>query len=158
MAASPHAEPVEVKQPLTLWEKIKAGAKGFAKTALHYLPRGLMFAAALLGGSALLGATVGWDPFGTAAIQSVGQLATRVATTLLIGSAIAGGVGAWHEVSAANKQREEDMLAQQSDLKRGRSIAKEREQEMSFGTDAIEQPKTPLSPEKMGHLAHLIPH
>ncbi|MDE3016390.1 MAG: hypothetical protein KGI29_05660 [Pseudomonadota bacterium] len=97
---------------LSTWEKIKAGVKGFVKTTIDYLPRGLMFLGLLYGGSALLGSFTGGggDLLGVANAYNAGDLAGRIGFGLLLGGLISGGIGAYESVREAEASHQ----AQQS--------------------------------------------
>lgn len=134
----PLTSPVEIKKPLTGWEKVKSGVKGFFKTALHYLPRGLMMAGAFLGGSYLLGLTSpGLDLFKAGQMNGIGEVATHIGKVMAIGGLITGGIGAWQTVKAETKQREAEIAAQGQELARARG----RERTRLVESDPVEVPK-----------------
>lgn len=143
--------------PLGLWGKIKAGVKGFVKSALHYLPRGLLIAGAMLGASTLLvEAFPALDSFfHTSSLHTVGDVAHRIGLTMLIGGAISGGVGAWKGVSAAKKENEAALAAQADLLQRGRSIGPERQRAVEY-TDPVVPSGIPSKTTEL--LAHTASH
>lgn len=151
--------PTDIKGPMSTWEKIKSGVKGFVKTTLHYLPRGIAFSAILMGGSALLGHAVGWDPLhmlsDATTTDTVTHIAKRLGMTLLLGSAISGGVGAWQEIQHDAKQRDEEIEAQSEQLKRGRGQTPQRQQMRSENPPMeIETPKGLPVIDTAVHLIH----
>src|SRR4051812_21075408 len=110
------AKSTEIKAPLTTWQKLKAGVKGFAKSVVHYLPRGLLIGGAILGGSLLIGHGV--DSF---MHVSAANFLPRLGFTVLVGSLLSGGVGAWQEVRSETRQRNAEVQAQQEELERCRA-------------------------------------
>jgi hypothetical protein len=110
----------ELAKPLSPWEKIKTGVSSFVGSALKYLPSGILFAAAIMGGSALLetafpgvgflGITKAFEHGGF-----VGGILPRLGMTLLIGGAISGSMGAWQGIQKATGEREA-LRAQQAGI------------------------------------------
>lgn len=120
----------DMKHPLTLWEKIKSGTMGFVKATLDYLPKGLLIAGVLMGGSALLGmASPGLDFFHTQQLfnDGAGAIAASFGKMLLIGGLISGSIGAYQHVSAETRQRDAEIDAQGELLERARALGPERQ-------------------------------
>lgn len=127
--------PVELKKPLSGWEKFKVGVKGFFKTAIDYLPRGILFAAMFFGASALLGSIGLWDPLGALAEGGTFHMAHAahvIGKSALLGVLISGGVGAWQTIVMENTQRETEIVAQAEQIKRCREFARTREPEQEY--------------------------
>lgn len=138
---------------LSTWDKIKIGAKGFAKAAIHYLPRGLLFVGALFGASALLGG-FGMDFLGVSEAMSNGHIVGKVLTSLAIGATISGGVEAYKSVAHANQVNEAALQAQAGQLERARALGPERQQSIGF-----EDPKVPTGlPSRDEALVHTAAH
>ncbi len=137
-----HNQPAK---PLSLWEKIKTGAVGFVKSAISYLPSGLMFAGLIMGGSALLGVATGKEAFDILHVAKafhdggVGAIATKMALSLALGSTISGGMGAWKSVQHATQEREALRAHQTASLQRCRSHCPELEHALY---------QEPLSPQR----------
>lgn len=140
------ANPQEPAKPLSLFEKIKAGATGFAKSVVSYLPRGLIFAGIILGGSALLETAfpgVGFlNVTGMVAKGGIGALASRVGMTLLIGGTISGGMGAWQSIKGATEARESLRAEQAGILARHRSQGLG--QHIAYDAPLVPQPDLPM--------------
>lgn len=136
---------------LPTWEKIKAGIKGFVKTAIAYLPRGLAFLGLLYGGSALLGSAMGggsWDFLGVSALSG-GDLAGRIGLGLLFGGVISGGMGAYEHINAASTAHQAN---HGQTVGNGRSPEPESQphQQVSFG---VTPPSLPMNAEKAAKMA-----
>ncbi len=119
-------KPVELKKPLTLWQKVKTGAKGFVKTAVITC-RAACYSQARSSAawrcSARRPATAirwGW------AQASAGEIGGLVARNMILGGLISGTVGAVSSVRQATKLRHNEIEAQADELKRCRSCGPER--------------------------------
>ncbi len=120
----------EIKHPLTTWQKIKTGVVGFVKSAISYIPKGLMFAGILFVGSALLESVTGWGLLHVVEAAKTGDLIGRIATTMMLGMTITGGVGAYQAIKQENELREKEMGTQGEQLKRSRAYVPERQPEI----------------------------
>lgn len=100
--------------PLSTWEKIKSGVVGFVKSVAHYIPRGILFSAAIFAGSAALGAIGLWDPLeiGTAfgGPEGAALILKKLAIAVGIGSAISGGLGAVEHITAESRLRDQQIM------------------------------------------------
>lgn len=133
-------EPAEREplKPLTTWEKIKIGAKGFGKSVMEYLPKGLLFSGMAMAGSAALGAISGnpsWDIFHV--VSNPGMIPVRMGLSLGIGGLISGGVGAWEAVKTANREREDAMIVEGEQLRRERARGPERQRDTGFSMSGM---------------------
>lgn len=115
-------------KPLTFMEKVRAGFKGFVKSAIDYIPKGILFSALLMGGGLALGAMTGVNPVG---VTSWSQVPMRLGLSLLLGGVISGGFGAVQAVGEANRQRDDD-LTTQAVMERRRERLPERAQERGY--------------------------
>ena len=120
--------PTEPKKPLTLFEKVKIGFKGAIKSAIDYVPKGVLFSALLMGGGLALGAMTGINPVG---VTSWSQVPMRLGLSLLLGGAISGGFGAVQAVGQASRERDEE-LTSQAIMERRRERLPERAQERGY--------------------------
>jgi hypothetical protein len=146
-------------QPLSLWSKIKTGVKSFFKAAVSYIPKGLMISAVLFGGSAVLEAMTGFGLLGvTQAFNAgAGAVATKLLTTMAIGSVLTGGIEAYKGVAAAIKQNETAMAQQQAALSRGRTCTPERQQYTEYA-EPLTPPPTPALSEHLVNTAKIASH
>lgn len=155
----PDIEQNNQTKPLSLVEKTTIAAKSFVKSAIEYVPSGLMYSALFLGGSLAISALTGGasDIAGVLAASggvNLKALAVKAIGTLALGSAVTGSIGAYQGVSAANEQRESEMEWQQ----RGQSISpqargRQRSQATDMGDPA---PQRGLPPQKQAE-QHVVP-
>lgn len=125
----PHTqEPPELKQPLSLFEKIGKGIKGFVKSVTDYLPKGIVFDAILMTGAIAVASTLGFDPMGLMLGSAVnwGSVVSHVMFTLALGSTISGTVGAVREINHGVKGRNAEIAAQAYELERCREHERSR--------------------------------
>ncbi len=123
---------MELKQPLSFFEKVGVGLKSFGKAVIDYLPRGILISGALLGASAILGGMGGWDLFGTAGLGA-GDFIKRMAIGVGIGSLITGGVAAYQGVKAETQFRDKQIEMQETML--AREHARSHSQQRQTGDD-----------------------
>ncbi len=121
-----------------LWEKVKTGTKGFIKSVIHYLPRGLMIAGAIFGGSYLLGSMGLWDPLNV--VQNLasnpGAIVTHIATSMAIGSLISGGIGAYQNIAQESEAHHRQEAAARGESRlRLRGQVRDREQSAEITAD-----------------------
>lgn len=112
------SEENETLQPMTLWEKIKAGVSGFVRNAVGCIPRIILTAGLIFGGASLLGMYGGEFGKGIADLAGVGDgqwstVGKKMLFSLALGSVISGGIGAMQNVSQANEQRNALIALQQ---------------------------------------------
>lgn len=143
--------------PLSLWDKIKTGAKSFFKAALHYLPRGLLIGGAILGASALL---VNVFPaadslFHISSLHTAGDVAHRIGMTMMIGGLISGGVGAYHGITDSIKKNNLALAAREGELERCKSLGPEKQRSMDFMEPVA---PTNIPNRAVDMLAHTVPH
>jgi hypothetical protein len=132
---------VEVKKPLGFFGKLAAGIKGFVKTAVDYLPRGILFDAVFIGGLALVATQFGFDPLGIVAQGgglNWGSIAKKALFSLSLGATISGGVGAYREIKHQTQSRNVEMIAQALELQRYREHSHGRG--LAHGHDEISVP------------------
>ncbi len=122
---------IKLKQPLSLWEKIKVGVGSFTKSVISYLPRGIIISGLLLGASAVMGNMGGWDIFGTAGLGA-GEFIKRMAIGVGIGSVMTGGMGAYQGIKASTEFRNKEVELQERALVRARGHERVREQEQEY--------------------------
>jgi hypothetical protein len=130
--------PDEVK-PLSLMEKISVGVKSFVKSAVEYVPSGLLYSGLMIGGSLALSYMTGgaWDILGLMSGGSISMsaLAIKGLGTVALGSAVTGAIGAYKGVSQASEQRNAEVEWQQRGVEispRARGL--QRQQGAGFGT------------------------
>jgi hypothetical protein len=76
-------KPLELEDSLSpSWEKRKIGVTSFVKTALDYIPKGLVLSAAFTGGMMLLGNLTGWGILSGVTNLDMGGFVSRVLTTV----------------------------------------------------------------------------
>lgn len=145
----------ELVKPLSLWDKIKTGAKSFGKAALHYLPKGLLFVGLIFGASALLEHATGLGLLGVTESLKSSAIVSKVLISLAIGSTISGGIGAYKGITEATAQNTLAMQAQAAALERSQSMVPERQRNIGY-----EDPMVPTGiPVKTADmLAHTVPH
>lgn len=141
-------------QPLSLWDKIKAGAKSFVKSAVHYLPRGILFVSAIFAGSALLENLTGLGLLHINSALESGAIVGQFITSLAIGSMITGGIEAYKGVSQAVKENKAQLAAQAAGQQPQLGMGKARQASIGFM-----EPQVPSVPGKATELlAHTAPH
>jgi hypothetical protein len=142
------SDDVKEHPPLSVWSKVKAGVKGFAKAVMHYLPRGAIFAGALLGVSALMGNAGGWDFLGANSLTSVGQVAGKIGLTMVLGSLVTGSMGAWKSIDAETKRHAAMIAAGGESPKRTQARGQQHEQEIDDESPISGLPVMVKAPEK----------
>ena len=112
---------MEMKHPLTLWEKTKIGVGSFFKSVANYVPHALIMTPIFLGGMMLLAnATGGLGGLltGLTEISSVGGFITKALIGIGVGSLIVGGMAAYQGIKANTQFREKEIEMQQAMLAR----------------------------------------
>jgi hypothetical protein len=127
---------VELKHPLSLWEKIKIGVGSFFKGAASYIPRALIMTPLMLGGMVLLINATGWTgPFGMLeglANLDLAGFATKAAIGIGLGSALIGGFSAYQGVVANTEFRNKEIELQEHALARAHSQQRQRQQFQAY--------------------------
>lgn len=115
----PQNEPLK---PLSLMQKAVIGVKSFVKSAISYIPSGLLYAGLMVGGSIAITALTGGigapgatDILGLISDGSIsmGKVVAKAVGTVALGSVVTGSIGAWKGISAASEQRHAEMEWQQ---------------------------------------------
>lgn len=115
-------QPQEPLKPLSTMEKIGVGIKSFVKSAISYIPSGLLYAGLMVGGSLAITALTGG--IGTGGYEllpglienggiTMAGVAQKVVGTMVLGSVITGGIGAYKGVTGASEQRNAELEWQQ---------------------------------------------
>ncbi len=125
---------MDLKKPLSLFEKAVAGVKGFVKTAVDYLPRGIVFDALLFGGlifaASMIPAVAAFNPLGVMSAAggvNWGGVVKHAMASLAIGGALSGVVGAVRQIGAETSHRDTEIMSQAHELQRYRNQAPHRE-------------------------------
>ena len=127
---------LELKHPLSLWEKIKIGVGSFVRSVAHYIPRALIMTLLMFGGLALLVSTTGctgpWGLLEGLANLNVAGFIGKVAIGIGLGSAMVGGFSAYQSITANNEFRNKEIELQEKALLRARAQAKQLEQQQEY--------------------------
>ncbi|MGE0754750.1 MAG: hypothetical protein AB7L92_06280 [Alphaproteobacteria bacterium] len=140
-----------MKKPLTLWEKAKIGVTSFVKTAMDYIPKGIVIGAAATGALMLIGNLTGMSWLEGVANLDLGGFVTRVATTVAIVTGLVGAIGAYQGIKAHTDYRNMEIEQQQQAIVRDRERARSRQQGNDL-TDELEvkaQTDLPLAADKI---------
>ncbi len=156
------AGPTEELKPLTLWEKIKAGASGFFKTAKDYIPSGLLYTGLAIGGSLAVTAistSMGMPIdilglMGAGGGVSLSALAIKGIGTMALGTAVSGLIGGFKGASAASDQRNAEIEWQQRGVAVSpRARGQQRQQDSGFGQGPAQQRGLPSQQQSTGRVA-----
>jgi hypothetical protein len=131
-------DPNELK-PLSMFEKIKVGVKGFIKSAVDYIPSGLLYTGLMMGGSMAITALTGFDIAGIMPGGSldVGALAMKSIGTIVLSSTVTGAIGAYKGVSSANEQRSAEMEWQRRGVEVSPRVRGQQRQQSSGMTSPV---------------------
>ncbi|MDX1975451.1 MAG: hypothetical protein SFT92_07220 [Rickettsiales bacterium] len=121
-----------------LVDKIKTGTVGFVKSALNYIPSGIVFTAVAIGALVLAG-KMGVPFLAAYANPTMAGLLTHAAISLTLGSLISGGIGAVQEVKHA------EMLEPPRSASPLPVIERARSQSLAASHAIEPQPQIPLS-------------
>lgn len=133
---------VELKQPLSLWEKTKIGVSSFVKSSLDYIPRGIFLSAIFTGAMMLIGNMTGLGFLQDTANLTLAGFLTRVVTTVGIITGVVGAIGAYQGIKAHTEFREKEIELQERALMRERNRMRAREQRQEL-TGSMEEIKLP---------------
>lgn len=130
---APTPPTIERKQPLSLWEKVKIGVTSFVKSALDYIPRGVIMAAIGIGIVALTANLTGFGFLSHFADMSLGGFLTKVGIGTAIGTALVGSLGAYQGVKAHTQYREKEIETQELAIIRQRQREQMRQKQKDGG-------------------------